>query len=642
MPKRTSYDGGVADQVGVLVKNERQRRSCSNELGRVYAQGQESNSCLKGEKPDRPFAVCHMQHVHQHRTPGDLSRVESRVVQHPQVREDENDHVKHGAVIGVSGECDQHRRLAVRRLLTALPHVARVVRPERVFGRLACLAVRVRCTKRDRRSAALRYLVALYVGLSVNILDRQGPVKEWRVSDKIRILPFLCTPPGRPERNLLSQELVEFLRDFHGGLVFRVGGRELTLLGRCYFVRDFALDGGELRHVELGGDPLGHQVAADAHVLGDVLLGGESDHGAGGFAARNVVGQATVSGEAEDGSCLDLHGDQSGGAGKSLLLREGFARGGNGVGELLAAGDTVFGLEAELGHDLDTVHRVLAAGGFARKHDTVSTVQNSVDDIGRLSPGRPGVVDHGLEHLGGGDDGLGGFVALPDHVFLRDADLLDRDFHTEVTPGNHDTIGFGEDGVEVAQTLHVLDLGDDLDVLAGFAQHAPALFDVVSGLSEGQGDEVEVVGDGELLDVVDVLLAEDGKVNLDTGEVHVLLLADGGVVENLDDDVVAELLHDLTGEATVGNEDPAANLHGLSELGVRARNALVVALVGVVGGDLKGLAVHEVDGLVLLEETGSDLRSLGVEHKTDVGVRALLHGTVYLHEHLLLRLVVSV
>ena len=62
-----------------------------------------------------------------------------------------------------------------------------------------------------------------------------------------------------------------------------------------------------------------------------------------------------------------------------------------------------------------SIVRTAAIGYFAdrglpRQHHRVGAVEHRVGDVGGLGAGRPGVVDHRLEHLGGHDDRL---VALP-------------------------------------------------------------------------------------------------------------------------------------------------------------------------------------------------------------------------------------
>ena len=58
-------------------------------------------------------------------------------------------------------------------------------------------------------------------------------------------------------------------------------------------------------------------------------------------------------------------------------------------------------------HHLDRLDRELADRGLAREHDRGGAVEDRVRDVGRLGAGGLGLMDHRLEHLGGGDHRAG-------------------------------------------------------------------------------------------------------------------------------------------------------------------------------------------------------------------------------------------
>lgn len=78
------------------------------------------------------------------------------------------------------------------------------------------------------------------------------------------------------------------------------------------------------------------------------------------------------------------------------------------------------------------------------------------------------------------------------------SDLLHRDLHSEVTTGHHNAVGLFQDLLEVVETLVVLHLGDDLDILTGRADHLTDVHHVRSLAHEGRRDEVHVVLDTPL------------------------------------------------------------------------------------------------------------------------------------------------
>lgn len=280
-------------------------------------------------------------------------------------------------------------------------------------------------------------------------------------------------------------------------------------------------------------------------------------------------------------------------------------------------------------HHLDSLLGVVTLGGLTRQHDAVGTVQNGVANIADLSTGRARVVGHRLEHLGSADNGLAGNVALGDHHLLGNEDLSGRNLDTKVTTGNHDTVGLLQDLVEVVDTLLVLNLGNDLDLLAILAEDLTNGLDVAAAADKRGKDHVDLVLDTEP-QVGLVLLGEGGKVNVGLGEVDTLLRRDLAVVQALAPQVlVVHNLEDGERENTVVDVDDAASLDHLGDVLVvdvpvarglalalqmsprQSLHLLVVRLGGIflLGGDDDLITSADGEVLVTNSVASTDLRS---------------------------------
>lgn len=223
-------------------------------------------------------------------------------------------------------------------------------------------------------------------------------------------------------------------------------------------------------------------------------------------------------------------------------------------------GDGVLGLETSLVHLLDSLRGVATLGCLTRKHNTVGTISDGVTDVADLSTGRAGVLDHGLEHLSSADDGLASEVAHGNELLLGSKHLSSGNLDTEITTGNHDTISGLEDLLEVVETLSVLNLGDDLNVLALLAENLTDVIDVLSAADERGENHVDVVLNTEL-EISLVLLGKSGQIDISVGQVDTLLGADGTVVAGLDSDSLLVLdLEDVESENTVVDVDDTAGL----------------------------------------------------------------------------------
>ena len=139
----------------------------------------------------------------------------------------------------------------------------------------------------------------------------------------------------------------------------------------------------------------------------------------------------------------------------------------------------------------------LPAADLGGEHDGVGAVVDGVGDVGGFGAGGARVVDHGFEHLGGGDDGLAILGGAADDVLLDGGDFFGRDFDAEIAARDHDAVGDFEDAVEMLDGLGLFELGDDPGVGLEGGEAVLDVANVVGGADEGDGDGVDALADGE-------------------------------------------------------------------------------------------------------------------------------------------------
>ena len=195
---------------------------------------------------------------------------------------------------------------------------------------------------------------------------------------------------------------------------------------------------------------------------------------------------------------------------------------------------------------------------------------------------------------------------------MQDGDFLQGNFHAHVTPGHHDGVRYPEDLVNVLHTLHVFNLGDDVDGGAVLLRHDVAdLHDVVGVAGKGSGNEVKAVFNGEK-DILPVLVADEGHGQVHIGDVDALAVGDGAAVVHLAANLrVRYPLHGHAHQAVV-NEDGAAGLHIPGQILVADADAGFIAhhVLGGQGEQLPGVQGNAV----FPKGANADLRALGVQH----------------------------
>jgi len=221
--------------------------------------------------------------------------------------------------------------------------------------------------------------------------------------------------------------------------------------------------------VEVGlllGEVEGPHAAVQVGIPGGSVVTGDHENRAHGTVLGQQTGSLARSGQHHDGTGVQLQTGTDGGHGHGFA---GLCGAGSQVAQLvedLEVGDGDFGEQAGLMHHLDCLAGVVTLGGLTGQHDTVGTVEHGIGHVRHLGTGGAGVVCHGLQHLSGTNDWLALDIALGDHHLLSHEDLGGGNLDTEITTGDHDTVGSLEDLVKVVDTLLVLDLGNDLDLTA--------------------------------------------------------------------------------------------------------------------------------------------------------------------------------
>lgn len=129
----------------------------------------------------------------------------------------------------------------------------------------------------------------------------------------------------------------------------------------------------------------------------------DASHTTDDGALRSVLGTETsgssAGGQDDDGTSVLLNGSRNSGESQSL----------GGVGgsrsqlpqlvEERRVTDGRLGEESGLGHHSDSLQGVRSLGSLSGKHDTVSTVEDGVGNVGDLGTGRSRVVLHGRDEV---------------------------------------------------------------------------------------------------------------------------------------------------------------------------------------------------------------------------------------------------
>lgn len=206
---------------------------------------------------------------------------------------------------------------------------------------------------------------------------------------------------------------------------------------------------------------------------------GDHEDGADGAVLGQQAGGVTRGGQDNDTASGKIERGADSSHGARLDRGNGALHQGAKLLEVGDVGNGVLSLQTGLVHLVDGLGRVVTLGSLTGKHDAVSAIGDGVTNVADLGTSRTRVLDHGLEHLGSADNWLAGDVAHGNHLLLGSKDLSGRNLDTEITTGDHDTVSGLENLGKVVETLSVLNLGNDLDVLALRSHNVTDVLDVL-------------------------------------------------------------------------------------------------------------------------------------------------------------------
>ena len=132
---------------------------------------------------------------------------------------------------------------------------------------------------------------------------------------------------------------------------------------------------------------------------------------------------------------------------------------------------------------------ILAHRRLRREHHGVGAVVDRVGDVADLGARGRRVLDHRLQHLGGGDHESALAARAADDRLLNARHLLERGLDAEIAARHHHAVGDVEDRLDVLPAFGLFDLGDDRDRTA--AQPVAQLLHVAGGAHERERDHID-------------------------------------------------------------------------------------------------------------------------------------------------------
>ncbi|OPZ59159.1 MAG: hypothetical protein BWY86_01292 [Candidatus Aminicenantes bacterium ADurb.Bin508] len=167
-------------------------------------------------------------------------------------------------------------------------------------------------------------------------------------------------------------------------------------------------------------------------------------------------------------------------------------------------------LGGDLLEGLDGLGWVGAYGGLPGEEKNVHAVQDRRGDVADFGPGRCGKGHHRFQELSGENNALAHAVGPLENPLLEQEELFRPCLNPQIPPGDDDSVGHRENGLQVFHGQRLLDLGEDRRLGTQRGEFTPEQENILGALDEGEGDLIDPVL-GPEPKVFPVLLGDRGK-----------------------------------------------------------------------------------------------------------------------------------
>ena len=287
--------------------------------------------------------------------------------------------------------------------------------------------------------------------------------------------------------------------------------------------------------------------------------------------------------------------------------------------ELLVIGNISFCTDGDLYHGAESFHRVFAGSGLAGKHDGAGSLIDRIGNVRCLRTGGTGILDHGIQHLCGGDNLFACGIYLVDDLFLDHRYIFQGNLHAHIAAGDHDSVCRFDDAVDIVHALLILDLGDDVEITSSvLIQNLADLVDVRRRSGERSCDKIKTFLDTEE-DILAVLLADKRHIYFYAGKIDTFLIGHNAAVLDNAVNVLSFNALDFHADQTVVDQNAVSGLYIFVEFFIGDGNDGLVSLDLLWSkGEFLTLCKSY---LALFEIPDTDLRSLCIKKRGNRSVQ---------------------
>ena len=183
-------------------------------------------------------------------------------------------------------------------------------------------------------------------------------------------------------------------------------------------------------------------------------------------------------------------------------------------------------------HSFYGLYRIFTTSRFTTKHQSISTIENSICNICNLSTCWTRIFDHCMKHLCSNNNRFTLTNTTTNNTSLNTRNLFDRNLNTQITTGNHYTIACINNLFDIINTLLIFNFRNNLNITVTSIQNILYSFNISRITNKTMSNEINIKINSQI-DVPYILLCQSWQFNMFSRNIYTLMGTQNTIILNL-------------------------------------------------------------------------------------------------------------
>ena len=206
---------------------------------------------------------------------------------------------------------------------------------------------------------------------------------------------------------------------------------------------------------------------------------------------------------------------------------------------------------------------------------------------------------------------------------LNSRNLFLWNFNTQISTGNHHTVSYFQNFVNIIYTFLIFNLGNDTDVTSIIIQNFTDIKNILLCTHKRMCYVVYITFNSEK-NIVAVFFCQRRQIDAHTWHIHTLSVSESRLILYLTQQIIITFINHTKFKFTIINQDSTINLQVLNKIRIRNRNAFTTSFQLRIPHHFHTVSYMIRNRFFVNQCCSTDFRSFGI-HKNGDTIRNCTH-----------------